>query len=281
MHPNAKVLFNLPDDQAWLDLLIRSVNEPIINGIGMPRFPHASVQESFIGSSDAHALQEGFNFYNYVKGYATALGMPLHANSKLLDFGCGWGRYTRLFWNDIDEAGLYGVDTDPDIIAVSRALGNPGKYDRIDPHGKLPYEDGFFDVITAYSVFSHLPEKVATHWMAELARVSKSGCVLAYTTEPRRFLDFIADIPQPSPSAWHTGLARFKSEIPKYLRDFDNGKFCYIPTSGGEHRGSEVYGDAVISESYMKKNWTKYFRIFAYIDDPDKFWQAFIVAQRP
>lgn len=280
MYTNAKSLFKLRDDQAWLDLLIRSVKEPVIDGVGMPRFPHASLQEMFIGSADEHALREGFNFYTYVKGYAAALGMPLHANSRFLDFGCGWGRYPRIFWNDTDAANIYGVDTDPGIIAVCRALGCPGQYDAIDPHGKLPYEDGTFDVIISYSVFSHLPEKVAEHWMAELSRVAKPGCVLAFTTEPRRFLDFISEIPDPPATSWHAALARFKSDMPRLMREFDEEKFCYIPTSGGEYREADVYGDAAVPEGYMRKNWAKYFTLNAYIDDPNKFWQAFVVMQK-
>jgi hypothetical protein len=280
MYSNAKALFNLTNDQEWFDLLTRSVNEPIVNGIGLPRFPHARVQEQWVGSSDAHALSEAFNFYRAVKGYAKALGMPLHANSKILDFGAGWGRFTRVFWNDVDEAGIFGVDTDPDIVATCRALGNVGKYDCIQPRGSLPYSDKSFDLIFAYSVFSHLPEAIAQHWIDELHRVARPGCVFALTTEPRRFLDFIAGIEEPAASDWYAGLAAFKLSIPQLLQDFEQGKFCYLPTSGGEHREASIYGDAVIPESYIRRVWGQQFNVAAYVDDPNHFWQAFVVMQR-
>lgn len=280
MHPAAKTLFKLDNDEQWLALLVRSITEPEIDGIEMPRFPHGSIQRQFVGSADVDAMNEGFVFHQHVKGYADALGIPLHSGSKFLDFGSGWGRYTRLFWNDVAWDNIYGVDIDPDMIAVCRALGLPGCYHKIDPRGTLPYEDGFFDCIVAYSVFSHLPEPIAEHWMKELSRVAKSGCIIAYTTEPRRFLDFVLEIASPAPTPWHEELARHKSLIPRLFRKFDDGKFAYLPTSGGEFRDSDVYGDACIPEEYIRRRWGKYFGLQAYVDDPAKFWQAFVVAQK-
>jgi len=276
-----KTLFNIKDDQEWLDILIRSVKEPVINGIEMPRFPHARVQTQFVGSADEHALREAFNFYTYVKGYAAALGMPLHPKTKLLDFGSGWGRFTRMFWNDIDEDSLFGVDTDPEVVALCNGLGVPGTFNRIDPRGPLPFADATFDIIDAYSVFSHLPESVAEYWMKELSRVAKPGAVFLFTTEPRRFLDFILDIDANAQSAWHQSLMRFQSVIPKLLQDFDEGKFCYLPTSGGEYREADVYGDAAVPRAYIEQHWQKYFRLVDYIDEPNRFWQALVIFQKP
>jgi ubiquinone/menaquinone biosynthesis C-methylase UbiE len=281
MLPNGKALFSLQDDQQWLDLLIRSVTEPVIDGVEMPRFPHPDLQRRLVGSADGHALREAFKFYKYVKAYCEALGMPLHPATQALDFGCGWGRYARMLWNDVNSDSLYGVDVEPETLAVCKGVGTPGTFLKIDPHGPLPFEDDKFDLVIAYSVFSHLPEKLANYWMAELNRVARSGCVIAYTTEPRRFLDFILEIPAPPPTNWHRGLAGFKSIIPKLYQDFDEKKFCYIPTSGGEGLDPEVYGDAVIPESYMRDVWGRYFRCFAYVDDPDKFWQAVVIGQKP
>ncbi|WP_018409737.1 class I SAM-dependent methyltransferase [Methylocystis rosea] len=281
MLPPAKALFNLADDEAWLKVLIDSVYEPNINGVAMPRFPHARTQEGWVGSSDEHALREGFNFYKYVKGYAEALGNPLHAGTQLLDFGCGWGRYMRLFWNDVAETGLHGVDIDSEILSLCRMLGVPGTYKLIEPRGALPFPDNSFDVVIAYSVFSHLPEPIATHWMSELSRVSRSGCVLAYTAEPRRFLQFISEIPERPESEWHAALSRFKPKVSELLREFDAGRFCYMPTSGGgDYMTADVYGDAAIPESFIKSQWEKYFRLWAYIDDPNQFWQALVIAQK-
>lgn len=281
MLPNGKALFKLENEQQWLDLMIRSVTEPTIDGVEMPRFPHPDLQRRLVGSADALALQEAFRFYTYVKAYAEALAMPLHPKTQALDFGCGWGRLTRMLWNDINADSLHGVDVEPETLAICKGVGTPGNFFKIAPQGPLPFEDNKFDLIVAYSFFSHLPKKLADYWMAELHRVARSGCVIAYTTEPRRFLDFILEIPTPPETSWHAGLAKFKDLIPKLYEDFDDKKFCYIPTSGGEGLDSDVYGDAIIPESYIKEAWGKYFRCFAYVDDPNQFWQAVVIGQKP
>src|SRR5580692_751091 len=123
MLDTAKTLFNLATEQEWFDILVRSVYEPVIAGIDMPRFPHRLTQERWVGSADESALKEAFNFFTYVKGYADALGNPWRAGSNFLDFGCGWGRYGRLFWYDVAEVGLKGVDIDQEILATCKTLG--------------------------------------------------------------------------------------------------------------------------------------------------------------
>ena len=277
----ARHLLQYQTDADWITLLKRSVYEPIVNGVEFPRFPHGDVQRRWVGSADEHALNEAFEFYKYVKGYAEALGNPLQERSKFLDFGCGWGRFTRIFWGDIDESGLHGVDIDPDIISTCKMIGVPGSFGKIDPTGKLPYGDETFDCIIAYSVFSHLPETIAKHWMIELSRVMRPGGVFVYTVEPHRFLEFIGSIDQPQ-NDWHAGLAAFKDEIPSLIKSFEEGHFVFLPTSGGgEFMTRDVYGDAAISEAYIQKHWAEYFRMAAYIDDPGRFWQAVVVMQKP
>jgi hypothetical protein len=84
-----KQSLGITTDEDWLAILVKSVTTPIIDGVHMPRFPIAHVQERVVGSSDGHALKEGANFQKYVKEYAAALGNPIHAGTKFLDFGVG------------------------------------------------------------------------------------------------------------------------------------------------------------------------------------------------
>jgi SAM-dependent methyltransferase len=144
----------------------------------------------------------------------------------------------------------------------------------------LPFEDGSFDLLIAYSVFTHLPEDVATHWMKELSRVAAPGAVLAYTVEPRRFLTFIEGLDPASPNLWHSLMATFKDRVPGLLAKFDNGEHCYIPTSGGAYRDADVYGDAAIPERYITEAWGHLFRLANYLDDPSQFWQAVVTVEK-
>ncbi|MFL1461184.1 class I SAM-dependent methyltransferase [Roseococcus sp. DSY-14] len=278
--PTGKSLLGVETDQEWLEILARSVREPVIAGVHMPRWPLAAVQENFVGSADELSLQEAGAFFRAVKAYAERLANPLRATSSVLDFGTGWGRYPRLLWGDVAAENIHGVDVDGDILATCRHLGVPGRFSQIAPRGSLPFEAESFDLVIAYSVFSHLPEDVARHWMAELRRVARPGCILAYTTEPRRFLTFVQDLPAQPQTAWHALLGRFRDQVPEALAAFDRGEFVFLPTSGGDHLDASIYGDAVVPPSYIEREWCEGFRLVRYLDDPAQFWQALVVAQR-
>lgn len=271
------------DDSTWFDMLIQSTKSPQVNGVNFPRFPSAETQSQFVGSSNEAAMHEGFQFYKVVKGYADALGMPLSTDhTNLLDFGCGWGRYLRILQRDIDPSRLFGVDTDPTIIQGCRDNGVTGELCRIFPNGRLPFPDSFFDCMIAYSVFTHLPEPVYAHWMSELIRVSKPGCIFVFTVESNRFLDFLASLGGVEPeSLWHQGLKAFSPRVEEYRKHYRQGKFIYLPTGGGDFRAADVYGDAIIPRAYIEKNWAGAFRLVEFIDNPDRFWQSVVVAQKP
>jgi len=273
-------------DDKWFEMLLKSVNNRTVDGIEFPSFPDEPLQAQFVGSSNEAALREGFEFYRLVKGYSTILGRSFDKKeTKLLDFGCGWGRYLRIFIKDVSEENLFGVDIDPTILKQCRINNVPGELNRIFSGGKLPYPDSFFDFIIAYSVFTHLPEHIHNHWIQEIARVAKPGCVFVLTLESIRFLDFVEKLGSSEPSAdwhgWHRSLSEFSANIPAYRKAYYKGDFVYLPTGGGDYRSADVYGDAVVPRNYVEQHWKGFFNIIDYIDDPARFWQAVLVAQRP
>lgn len=274
-------LFPGTSDKQWHELLVRSIREPVISGVDMPRFPHGRVQRGFVGSADEQTLAEANNFWLRVKKTCADVGRPIGKESRFLDFGSAWGRYTRFFWRDIPAKNLFGVDIDPEIVATCRYLGVPGNFSVIEPLGKLPFADNSFDVIIAYSVFTHLPEHVANHWMQELSRVAAPGAVISYTVEPRRFLTFIETLDPSSPNEWHALMAKFKSQVPELLATFDSHGFSFFATPSGEIRSADVYGDAAISERYIRERWGNLFRLIDYYDVPSEYWQGVVTAQKP
>lgn len=264
-------------DKKWLKMLIRSISSPVVDGIEFPRFPPEELQTTFVGSANESALREAYAFYVFVKAAARAVAKPLRPDSRFLDFGCGWGRYLRFFWRDVDEANLYGCDVNQAVVDLCRELHVPGTIDHIDPRGTLPYASASFDAIIAYSVFTHLPEDVHLHWMRELARVARPGAAVCLTLEPRRFLDFIRDTPSDAPHEWHRALTAHRPQLPECYRAFDAGEFVFLPTNRGME---DTYGDAVVPLSYVERSWSPHFSVEDYVDDPRKFWQAVLVARR-
>ncbi len=264
-------------DEKWLELLIESVATSNINDVQFPGFPSEQIQTAYVGSANEETLREAFNFYKLVKYSTTQAKNPIQESSRFLDFGCGWGRYLRFFWKDIKEENLFGCDVDRSIVDLCHQLNVPGQIDVIAPRGKLPYPDSHFDVIMAYSVFTHLPKNIHLHWMREIARVSRPGSTFCLTLEPRRFIDFINDIPESTTVEWYKQLLIHKPRLKEYNQIYDSGDLVFMPTNKGVE---DVYGDAAVPPSFIKREWSPYFQVLDYIDDPRQFWQAVLVAQR-
>jgi len=269
-------------DNSWLQMLIASLDSRDVAGMRFPGFPSSAVQMQFTGSANVQTLQEAFGFYTLIKDSCVKFASPLGSEHRLLDFGVGWGRFLRMFIKDIAAENLHGCDIDPSVIALCRELGLPGNLDRTYPGGRLPYPDAYFDAICSYSVFTHLPEPVHMHWMGELARVAKHGCVFVLTLEPRSFIDFIASLPtrQQHETPWHEHLSLHAARCPQLYEEFDNGQIAYIPTGGGDYRDKSVYGDAIVPLAFVEREWSPYFDVRDYIDDPGRFFQAVLIVQR-
>lgn len=265
------------DDNRWFAMLLKSIKTPVVKGIEFPLFPSKELQTTFVGSANDKALKEAFFFYKFVKDEAAKAMAPLQPSSRFLDFGCGWGRYLRFFWKDVDIGNLYGCDVNPMIVDTCQSLKVPGNISTIEPTGSLPYDDNFFNTVIAYSVFTHLPEKIHMHWMREIARVTKPGSIFCLTLEPRRFIEFIETIPESPGNDWYRKLSAHKPNLDHYYRDFDAGKLVFMPTNEGMEG---TYGDAAVPLSFIQDNWQPYFEVLDYIDDPGKFWQAVLVVRR-
>lgn len=270
---------DIPVDD-WYNVVISSVNAPIIDGVEMARFPHGDTQRGYVGQADAEAMGVACNFHSYTTKWATALGRGLEPGKKVLDFGCGWGRVQRVFWHEIATQDLFGVDVDFSAIAVCRNLGVPGSFATIDPEGTLPFADGTFDLIYSVSVFTHLSLKSADRWMKELHRVLKPGGMLSITVESRLFLEQIPAVAAAPDNLRKELVARFADRYEELLADHDAGKFVFMPNGTGGVRDSEYYGDAVISEAFFRERWGELFHLHAYVLAHQHVGQAIVIATK-
>jgi SAM-dependent methyltransferase len=98
--------------------------------------------------------------------------LPLPAEARVLDAGCGSGR-TLEELRDYGE--VYGIELDPEAAGVARARRR-GEV-AIGRLEELPWEDCTFDLITCLDVIEHTPDDRLT--LRELRRVCKpSGWLL-------------------------------------------------------------------------------------------------------
>lgn len=261
----------------WLSMLKKSIRDPFIDGVEFPRFPHSSAQIACSEVADDEAMLRAHGFWKILDAYARALGWPLSGNCQVLDIGCGWGRVTRLFAKDVHPTGIHGVDTSAAAIELCRALGVPGEFSLIEAGKPLPFPDGKFSTITAFSVLSHLPEKQATRLVAEMSRVAASGCVMAFTVEDRSFLEKLGwdNLDYHGPRLGR--LAAFRDKLPALLKSFDKGEYSFLKTS--EDPAAE-FGEAAIPRPWMKKHWAKYIQIVEIIAAQEPVHQAVVIARK-
>jgi SAM-dependent methyltransferase len=280
--PNPYSRFSGTSDLDWLNVLIRSINEPVIDGVQMPGFPSDEIQRNSVGASGEHTLREAFNFFSIVKRYANQVGRPLKNGTRVLDFGCGWGRILRFFLKDCGPANLWGLDLDPDLLVVCKETMPQSNFVIVPPLGPTTLESGAFDVITAYSVFSHLAEHASLGWIKEFSRLLKPGGLMIVTTEPRDFIELCRSLRgREHEFAWYTGLANSFVDTDAAYAAYDSGQYLYSGTGGGLIRPPDFYGEALIPKGYVQTQWTPYLNYVDFVDDRGVLPQALIVMQKP
>ena len=136
-------------------------------------------------------LADWLNVSTAIKRYLTDINRV-----RFLDFGCASGRFLR---HALTQSGsttdIWGCDLAPaNIEWLKRYLPEEinGVVNSADPN--LPFEDSSFDVITAFSVFTHIDQN-ESDWLLELKRVTRPGGILYLTIHNDATWSTIADRP--------------------------------------------------------------------------------------
>ena len=124
--------------------------------------------------------------------------LPPHwsfAGKRVMDFGSGAGRTLRHFLDEAEAAEFWAVDVDaPSIAWLRQHLSPPLKTARCGPAPPLNFDDGYFDLVWAISVFTHLTD-TSLPWLLELHRVLKPGGLLIATYMGRWNSEVLANEP--------------------------------------------------------------------------------------
>jgi len=132
---------------------------------------------------------------------------------RILDVGCGLGTYVKKMRGFSQE--VYGVDVDPEKVAeASRTLPNI----HLAPAEKLPFPDGFFDVVLLHEVIEHVEDDRQA--IREAHRVIKEGGRIVIFAPNRLY-------PLETHGIFWRGKYRF-GNIPlvNYLPDFLRQRLC-------------------------------------------------------
>ena len=114
--------------------------------------------------------------------------VPPHEGMTVLEVGCGTGSNLLLY----QQAGcdVAGVDLSPSMLDVARVkLGETADLGLCDA-SDMPFEDGSFDLVTAFLALHEMPATVRESVMDEMVRVTGSDghvLVVDFNPGPLRF----------------------------------------------------------------------------------------------
>jgi SAM-dependent methyltransferase len=177
-----------------LDLALRIYENALALGwrVAHPRLRASSADASIppprlrVRSGPRHLdpdffLASGRRHADLIQSVLADDGTSIESLRSLLDFGCGSGRVIR-HWSNLQNTEIHGCDLNPDAVEwCSRHLTFARfETNRLTP--PLPYADRAFDLVYAFSVFTHLPQNLQLAWMRECGRVLRPGAHILFST---------------------------------------------------------------------------------------------------
>ena len=217
-----QLLLSLPDEQL-----------PVLSSL-LPEMESEEVQLRWTGNKGLVLLQQSCEFVQLVADtFERETGRPLR-DVDVLDFGCGWGRLLRLLSYFNDPSRNHGCDA----WTVSLGHARKSHVDRLATLAlsdvmptTLPYPPESFDLIYAFSVFTHLSEECATTCLSAIRGALRPGGVVIITTRPLEY--------------WLRSTDLADDVTVRLLREHDRRGFAF-------HQIEGHYGDTTISAAFLR-----------------------------
>lgn len=186
-------------------------------------------------------------------------------NLNVLDFGCGCARVLRHFFEEKPELNYWGTDVDAKCIAWNQKyLPDFSKWDINTAAPPIHYEDNYFDIIMANSLFTHLDENYQFIWLNELSRVLKEDGIAIFSVNGE--------------SVWNS----LDAEHPIRLKLAEQGFYFHVNNIGIRNFAGfpDFYQTTFHTRHYIVSNWTRYFSILDYVEKGEEEYQSFVVLSK-
>jgi SAM-dependent methyltransferase len=208
--------------------------------------------------------------------FAAALrlaGRELVEFDRVLDFGCGVGRVLRWLQATMPKSQFTGADTDAAAIAWLREHYSGVELVSLMRNGLPPISvpDSRFDLVLAYSVFTHLDVEYQDAWLNELRRVVAPSGMLLLTISGPRMLDHTLN---------KSGQANI-GDLAKRVPQFQADGILHWRGEGWERLFPDYYHTTFHSHAYVKGHWSRWFEVVGiYADTPAEMPQDVVVLRR-
>jgi hypothetical protein len=171
---------------------------------------------------------------------------------------------TRYLARDVAPGRLYGCDPVEGILDVCRATGVVGTFATSEflPE-QLPFAERF-DLVFAFSVFTHLSEAAHERCLLALHHSLQPGGIMIVTVRPPAYLHDCQSL-RTVLEALQPGE---QESLPRYLF-VPHSAVPAHPQYRGE--GGMDYGETVITMAYLRERWSSLFELLEVsplLDDP-------------
>jgi ubiquinone/menaquinone biosynthesis C-methylase UbiE len=217
------------------------IAQPEIRGDDPELWPTPPPELMEYQESPAIHLSLGRAEFDSLMQSCASAGIDLAGARRILDFGCSNGRVTRWF-SCTDGHEVWGCDIQvAKLLWAQQHLGGKLRFfvNTVEPH--LPFQDGYFNLVVAQSIFTHIQE-MHVAWLLELARVTSVDGHLYLTVNDARSLD-----PSQTPKAPRVLETVFRG-IDKIASDLSKVGYLAMNAYNGPGNLAQVY----MSEEYIR-----------------------------
>jgi SAM-dependent methyltransferase len=212
------------------------------------------------GKTPEEYLAWGRDQIRKMKDILEASGLSLGQGSRVLDFGCASGIMMR-WLHDFTRAGeVWGVDIVGDsVVWGQQHLSPPFKFVTTTSYPHLPFEDRYFDLVYACSVFTHIAD-LAEAWLLELKRIVRPGGALYVTIHDNTTIKkwLTDDRPREERLDVEKLLESFEEEA-----HFTASGFAMFAINRAPGPGTEGQAQVFYDIDYLQQHWGNYLEIIS------------------
>jgi hypothetical protein len=207
----------------------------------LPSLPSDEDQRAWAGNSGLYLLRQAAAFVEKMMDTYAAGRKVDWDKISIADYGCGWGRLMRLLYRYVPADNVTGLDPWDVSLELCRKTRVHGQLALIDYVPKGLPTSGPFDIIFAYSVFTHISAPAQSAVLTAMRNVIARDGLLALTIRPGAYWTSV-DYPDE---------ATRQRLLTEHVRD---GFAFHRHSDDGSERAS-VYGDTSMSIEYIHANW--------------------------
>ena len=232
----------------------------------LPRMADVATQNSFTGTNGHSLLTQSLAFISSIRTtYAEHFGRKLQ-DIDLLDFGCGYGRLIRLMYYFTDPSRIWGLDPWEEALNLCRADGVMANFGRSEYHPvTLPVADRQFDLIYAFSVFTHTSERATKTGLKALGRHANPGSLCFITIRPQEY--------------WAANK-EYETQLEELTSEHRANAFAFRPHNLPPIDGDIPFGDTSMEVAWLRAAAEPDWEIFGLDRSQDDPYQLIIILKR-